>query len=207
MRDLGIRIVDKGARCTHVAVPRIIRTPKFVASLAHAPTVLTLDYIDQCLIQNARLSPDDFLMTESQDDKTMGYNLAQSMARAKANKCRLLRGWTIYCTEGLTGGFQPYKDIVTENGGDCRVYKARASSVALISTTEGDREEDDSQSSTPEYLYLVSGTSPEEVKLWPKFRQMAQGKGRIARIVNKDWVLNLAINQEIRWSPDYEIKG
>lgn len=207
MKELGIRIIEKGHKCTHIAVPRIVRTPKFVASLAHAPTVLTLDYIDQCLAQNTKLNPEDFLIHESSEDRVRGYNLAQSMARAKVNKCRLLRGWTIYCTEGIRGGFDPYKDIITENGGICQLYKARASSAALVTPLGGRREDDGDSQSTPDYLYLVSGSSAEETKLWPKFRQMAQSKGRTPRIVNNDWILDLAIKQEIRWSPDYELKG
>ena len=173
--------------------------------MAHAPTVLTSDYIDQCLAQNTRLNPEDFLLKENKEDGIRGYKLADSIARAKINKCRLLRGYTIYCTMGLRGGFNPYKDIVTENGGNCQLYKARASSAAP--PLEDDREIDVSQSSAPEYLYLVSDTSAEEAKLWPKFRQLAQSQGRVARIVNNDWLLDLAIRQEIRWSDDYELKG
>ena len=173
--------------------------------MAHGPTVLTSDYIDQCLTQNTRLNPEDFLVKENKEDNIRGYKLADSLARAKTNKCRLLRGYTIYCTTGVRGGFGPYKDIVTENGGNCQLYKARASSAAPPIKDDG--EDDISQSSTPEYLYLVSGTSAEEGKLWPKFRQHAHSQGRTARIVNPDWVLDLAIKQEIRWSDDYEIKG
>ena len=187
-------------------MPRIIRTPKFVSSLAYGPVVLTSDYIEQCLAQNTKLNPANFLLKESKEDEAQGYNLAESMARAKSNKFRLLRGYTIYCTNDVRGGFDSYKTIITENGGECLLYKARASSGAFVQPAGGDREDIDPDSSAAEYLYLISGTSPEEAKLWPKFRQMARSKGRIGRVVRNDWLLDQAIRQEIRWVDSYELQ-
>ena len=201
LSDLGIQAVSATVKCTHVAAPRIIRTQNFVASLAHGPVVLTSDYVEQCLAQNTKLNPEDFLMKESEEDMEKDYNLAESRARAKVNKCRLLRGYSIYCTAAVRGGFDVYKDIVTENGGDCMLYKARASSTTLV-LPDADREP---ESSSPDYLYLISGTTPEEAKLWPKFKQMAQSKGRVGRVVNNNWILDAAIRQEIRWDESYEL--
>ena len=198
--------MDKDTKCTHVAVPRIIRTPKFASALAHGPVVVTLDYIEQCLAQNIKMNPDDFLLKESEEDKERGYNLAESRTRAKNNKSRLLRGYTVYCTNEARGGFEAYKTIVTANGGECLLYKARASSSALVPPASGDREDSDPDPSASDYLYLISGTTPEEAKLWPKFRQMAQSKGRISRIVQNNWLLDQAIRQEVRWLDDYELK-
>ena len=168
--------------------------------------VLDSDYIEQCLAQNTRLDPAEFLLKESEEDKAQGYNLADSMTRAKKNRNRLLRGFTIYCTNDVRGGFDSYKTIITENGGECLLYKARASSAALVPSAGGDREDSDPDPSASDFLYLISGTSPEEAKLWPKFRQMAQSKGRTGRVVKGDWLLDQAIRQELRWLDSYELK-
>lgn len=199
-------LADLSPNITHLAAPRIVRTKKFVCALAHGPTVLSLDYIEQCLAKNERLDPNDFLLEETAEDTSKGYNLAESVERAKANKGRLLRDYTIYCTEKVRGGFDTYKAIVEENGGTCLLYKARATSAANQSRTDGADEDEDAQSpSTPEYIYLISGHDKDDMKLWSKFRHMAQSKGRSPRIVHTDWVLDAALRQEVRWDHKYEL--
>ena len=55
-------------------------------------------------------------------------------------------------------------------------------------------------------MYLLSGETAEERKLWSKFRQMvkAGGDGMVeARIVRTEWILDVAMSQEMRWRDDY----
>ena len=197
---------EPSSNCTHLAAPKIVRTKKFICALAHGPTVITLDYIEQCLSTDKRLDPEDFLLKETPEESAKGYKLSESIERARVNKCRLLRNYTVYCTEHVHGGFDCYKAIIEENGGKCLLYRARATSTAIASRASGpDMDGNDTALSTPEYLYLVSSTRPEDAKLWPKFRQMAQEKGKIPRIVNNDWVLDMALRQEIHWRDTYEL--
>lgn len=48
-----------------------------------------------------------------------------------------------------------------------------------------------------DYVYLVSGTSKNEVGLWKKFRADVESQGLQARVVTSDWVLNAAMGQEV----------
>lgn len=125
--------------------------------------------------------------------------------RAKVNRGHLLKKYTIYCTESIHGGFDTYKSIIEANGGKCLVFRARASSIVSARGGGLDGHEDDGVPISPEYLYLLSGVTHEEVRLWAKFRQIAQGNGMIPRIVRTDWVIELALSQRIGWNEAYEL--
>ena len=84
------------------------------------------------------------------------------------------------------------------------MYRARAGTTATLKSPL-DEDTDDSEPSQPEYLYLVSGTSHEEAKLWPKFRQMVAGSGKNPRIVRNDWLLNTALSQRHEWREYYAL--
>ena len=169
--------------------------------MAHAPIVISTDFVDQCLTQNKKLSPDHFALSDVEGEKRLGFTIADATSRAKENKGRLLRGYTIYCTENIRGGFESYKSIVEANGAKCMLYRARAGSIAAR-TGLFDETEDGEEAG---YVYLISGASPEEKKLWPKFRTMVLGVGKRSRIVRSDWMLDLALRQEVRWLESYEL--
>jgi len=54
-------------------------------------------------------------------------------------------------------------------------------------------------------LYLLSGILPDQVKLWHRFRRMATDVGKRPRIVQVNWLLDIAMSQEIRWKDEYEL--
>lgn len=168
--------------------------------------VLNSNYIEQCLLTDKKLDPEKFLLKETAEDLSRGYKLADSIERAKQNRGRLLRGYTIWCTENIHGGFDAHKEIISANGGTCQLYRARPTSIAAAARAGAvDADNEDSGPSTPAYLYLVSSNRTEDTKFWPKFRQMAQERGKTPRIVKNDWVLDMAIRQEIRWRDEYEL--
>ncbi|KAL9608825.1 MAG: hypothetical protein Q9167_006360 [Letrouitia subvulpina] len=206
LREMGIQITQDTTNCTHVASPAIVRTKKFVCALARAPAVISTDFIDDCLAENERLDPQEYKLHDTAGEKRLGFKLDDALQKAKSNKGHLLRGMSIFCTENIQSGFDTYKSIVEANGGKCVLYRARAGSTATART--GGLDDDDADQmdvDTPDYIYLISGTTPEEAKLWPKFRQMAQGTGKLPRIVRTDWMLDLALRQEIQWHDGYSL--
>ena len=204
LRDLGILITQDTANCTHLAAPHIVRTQKFICALAHAPMVLSTDFVDQCLAQNTKLSPDQFELDDPEGEKRLGVKLSEATLRARENKGQLLKGYLVYCTETVHGGFDTYKSIVEANGGKCFLYRARAglSTSSRAGALNGDLND---PKSIPEYMYLISGITSDEAKLWPKFRQMAQGMGRVPRVVKTDWMLDLTLSQRLSWNDKYEL--
>ena len=197
-------ITHEPANCTHLAAPHIVRTHKFICALAHAPIILSTDFVDQCLAKNEFLPAEKFELKDPEGEKRLEIKLKEATGRARELRGHLLQGYTIFCTEGVHGGFDTYKSIIETNGGKCLLYRGRAGSSTLSRAgLIGDAEEPEPD--TPEYVYLVSGTTHDEVRLWPKFRQMAQGTGRIPRIVKNDWILDLALSQSVRWRDTYEL--
>ena len=199
---MGILVVTDVASCTHLASPRILRTQKFICALAHSPVIISTDFVNDCLTKNKRLEPEDYLLQDAEGEKRLGYKLSDSLARAKSNKGQLLRGYSVYCTESIHGGFETYKSIIEVNGGKCLLYRARAGSISTLRAGL-DEDSDGSEAGTPGYVYLISGTTPEEAKLWPKFRQMIEGTGQQPLVVRHDWVLDLALSQKHQWRDVY----
>lgn len=136
------------------------------------------------------------------------------MRRAKENDRKLLRGWTIYITDKVNGGFDTYHEIVSVNGGLAVPYRGRTGvqlpnrrlrldedpDAGLESQNQGGDAETD-------YVYLVSGADEEETKIWPTFRKMAEKQDLVSRIVKTDWLLSLAMCQKVEWHDWWEHEG
>ena len=202
---MGILVDHNVATCTHLASPRIMRTEKFVCALAHAPVILSTQFVDECLSTGTYQNPDEYLLVDTDYEKQLGSSLSDALARAKANKGRLLYGHTVYVTEAVYGGFDTYKSIVEANGGLCLLYRGRAV-THVPSRADDDEDSDDARSSQPEHVYLVSGTTQDEGKLWPRFRQMVEAKGKSPRVVRNDWLLNPALSQQHMWNDFYSLR-
>ena len=205
LRELGILVTQEPTKCTHLAAPRILRTPKFLCAIAHAPTLLSTAFVDDCLAENALLPTENYRLKDPDGEKCHEMSLTETVVRAKANKGRLLRQYSLYCTEHVHGGFDAYRSIVEVNGGRCLLYRARAGSLASSRIGEISAGAEESEPHESDYVYLISGTTPKDARLWPKFREMVQAIGRTPRIVKNDWILDVALTQELRWKDDYEI--
>lgn len=136
----------------------------------------------------------------------------EALERAETNKNRLLRKWTIFVTEKVSGGFDTYKEIINVNSGTATLYKGRTNVVP-----KAREHPDDDPEAGPEVknqggdeeldkIYLISGTLPEEIKLWEKFRADAEKKELVPRIVKTDWLINLAMSQQVEWDDKWELK-
>lgn len=196
-------VVQDPAACTHLAAPFMVRTQKLVCAIASAPVIISTDFVDSCLDANQLQSPENFLLDDPQTEDRLGFKLRDALDRAKKNKHRLLAGHTMYCTKGVHGGFDTYKAIIETNGGSCSLYQARPGTVSLSIATSNDN--DNKSKGKNEFIYLISGTSPEEKKLWGKFKETVLGKDATPRIVKTDWMLDVAMSQEMRWHANYDL--
>ena len=176
-----------------------MRTKKFVCAMAQGPTLLNIDFIEQCLAQKKLLDPENFPLEDDEGELRYRMKLPQAVQRAKSNNGSLLRGQTIYITEEVHGGFDTYRAIVEVNGGKCQLFKGRMS----INASGDDKR--DADSCDARRIYLVSGTSASEAKMWPKFCSIAQQYGKVPSIVKTDWILDLALSQELRYDREYSL--
>ncbi|GAM83583.1 hypothetical protein ANO11243_015710 [Dothideomycetidae sp. 11243] len=212
LRSLGIQVITNPIECNLLCAPRILRTRKFVMAISCAPEIVNTGYLDYALKHRELQDTAAYGLQDREMESKWGINLAESLLRAKDNNHKLLRGWTLYVTDKVGGGFETFKDIIEANGGTAIPYKGRTGvqlprrrlkleddpEAGLESQNQGGNEETD-------YVYLISGTADEEVKIWPTFRKLAEKQGLEARIVKTDWVLNCAMAQRVEWDEQWEL--
>jgi hypothetical protein len=195
-------IVTDPAKCSYLAAPQILRTHKFVVALAYALTVISIDFIDQCLENDVLLDPDDFLLSDSITEGRLNISLQKALCNAKKNAHNLLKDRIIYCVESIHTGVDILQSIIEANGGRCIVYHGRPGTTLPTRRVENSPDSDDEEADA---LYLISGTKKDQAKLWSKFRQLAEGQRWKPRIVKTDWLLDQAMAQELRWDDSYEL--
>lgn len=196
LRDLGILVVQDATSCTHLAAPAMVRTQKFLCALASGPVIVSTDFIDTCIQKGEVPDIDDFLLKDVANEKKFSLKLKDVVARAKANRRSLLRRIPIYCTTEIANGPDTYKAIVKANGGEFFLYRGKGG--AMIKPT---KPEEDVIGAEP--VYLITGPRPEERKLWPKFTEMAEKGNMIPRIVHAEWLLDVAMSQQLKWGENY----
>lgn len=194
----------------------MIRTRKFVAALAMAPEVVNSDYLDYLLslkTPDIKRSPATNAIKDRDFENKFGMRLDESLARAKTNKGRLLRGWTVFLTEKITGGFETWKEIVEINGGIALMYRGRTGFTfpkpRLPPSQDPDAGPEAANQSASadddvDLVYLVSGTEDEEVKLWKVFRSQVEKQGLRPRIVSTEWVLHTCMSQHVQWDAKWK---
>ncbi|OJJ97833.1 hypothetical protein ASPACDRAFT_79961 [Aspergillus aculeatus ATCC 16872] len=202
LRDLGILVVQEAKRCSHLAAPSILRTPKFVNALAYGPVLMNIDFVTQCLKQNALLDPADYTLKDKASEEKYGFKLENARTNAKANKNKLLHGYQIYCVETIRGGFDAFKSIVDANGGQCTLFRGRVSYRSQREESEESSEDDDP---SRKEVYLLSSTESDQVKTWPRFRSMVLSTGKTPRIVRVEWLLDMAMSQKLHAADAYEL--
>ncbi|KAI9713783.1 MAG: hypothetical protein M1820_000513 [Bogoriella megaspora] len=209
LRSMGILLTTNPAEASILCAPKVVRTRKFVAALASAPLVVSTSYLDYCLKHDSPPDAAKHALGNDRDTKEQfGFFISHAVGRAKMNDRRLLRGWTIFCTEAVNGGFDTYKEIIYLNGGQCLLWKGR-SSITVTRRKPGldAREESQNQGGEEEedVLYLLSGTAKGEKALWSKFRALAEKHDMRPRIVKPEWLLVCAMAQQIERNDKFEL--
>lgn len=177
----------------------MVRTMKFLRTLARGVPVLDSSFIDACLDTGKVPDVNDFLLKDKENEKKFGVTLERATARAKANKGRLLWGLPVYCTADIKNGFESYKVIAEANGALFKLYRARSGTTIRETRPEEDI-------GGPDPVYLLTSTSPAEKALWPKFEEMARKGNMEPRIVVSDWLLDVAMKQQLEFDKRYLVK-
>lgn len=201
LRDLGIQIVQEGQPCDYLAAPHIVRTVKFLCALARGPEVISSSFIDAAL-ETGKLPPiAKHALKDKDAERRYNFKLDKSVGRAQANRGRLLQGVAVYCTEGIKNGAHSYQVIAEANGALFKIYRARSGTTIKPTTAEEDG------GAAPDPVYLLSGVSAAEKQLWPRFREMAENGHMEPRIVAPDWLLDVAMAQQVRYDPKFAVEN
>lgn len=210
MRELGVFITDKYQKVDLLAAPKVVRTEKFVAALACAPTLISTGFLDYAL-KHGKLPPvEKFPLDTSEYEKENKIKMKDALERAKQNKHRLLKDWTIFCTKNVRGGFDTFKNIIVANGGSCQAWTGRATKLNATKRKIDAQPDEVSQNlreDEGDVLYLISEAKKSEENLWESFRKLALSHDMIPRIVSTEWLLNVAIAQKMMWKDEWELKG
>lgn len=201
LRDLGIQIVQEGQPCDFLAAPHIVRTVKFLRALARGPTVISSDFVDAVLQSGKVPDVEDYLLQDSEAEKRFDIKLERSVARAKANRGKLLSGIPIYCTDQIRNGPESYRVIAEANGALFMLYRARSGTTIKPTTAEEDG------NAPPEPVYLLSSGSKAERELWERFREMATKGNMEPRVVAPDWLLDVAMAQKVRFDEKFLVEN
>ncbi|KAG7286151.1 hypothetical protein NEMBOFW57_008455 [Staphylotrichum longicolle] len=200
LRALGIQIVQDNAPCNYLAAPGMVRTMKFLRCLAKGPDVINSTFITACIESGKRPPIKDHRLVDKAAEARFGVNIEKAVNRARANRGRLLWGLPIYCTADIPNGVDAFKNIAEANGAIFKVYRARSGTTIKPTTVEEDG------GAEPEPVYLLSGASPAERQLWPRFQEMARKGNMEPRIVMADWLLDVAMRQELVFDPKYALR-
>ncbi|KAK4166465.1 BRCT-containing protein 1 [Cladorrhinum sp. PSN259] len=200
LRNLGIHIVQDSQPCDYLAAPRVVRTMKFLKCLARGAEVISSTFIDACLEDGKRPDINDHLLVDEENETKFGIKIGTAVGRARSNRGRLLWGLPVYCTADIKNGVDNFKAIAEANGAIFKAYRARGGATIKPTTAEEDG------GAPPEPVYLLSGTTASEKVLWPKFEEMAVKGHMEPRIVNPDWLLDVAMKQELTFDERYLLK-
>jgi hypothetical protein len=209
LRELGIQIVaDATKNVDLLCAPNIVRTEKFISALACGPTVVSTSYLEYAL-KNHKLPPaEKHLLQDKNYEQQHGFKLQEALERARQNKKRLLRDWTIFCTDDVPGGYDTFKGIITANGGTCQKWAGRPTGIRAVKRTIDESVGDISQNQEEDegdVLYLISSDKPKNPSLWKKFRELAEKNDMVPRIVTTQWILFVVMAQYIHCDPQWEL--
>lgn len=208
LRELGLFITEDFKKVDILCAPHAVRTKKFVAAMACGPALVGSSYLDFALKNNRLPPPGKHEMDVRDFEKEHGFRMAEATERAIQNKHRLLRDWTIFCTEKVPGGFETYKDIIEANGGKCSLWKGRTTNITatkrVLNASAGE-ESQNQKEDEGDVLYLISDANSKEFNNWAKFRELATKHDMVPRIVKTEWLLINAMAQYVHWKPEWEL--
>ncbi|XP_014392744.1 PREDICTED: mediator of DNA damage checkpoint protein 1 isoform X4 [Myotis brandtii] len=112
---LGGSLASSVAEASHLVTDRICRTVKFLCALGRGIPILSLDWLYQSRKAGCFLPPDDYVVTDPEQEKNFGFSLRDSLSRARER--RLLEGYEIHVTPGVQPPPPQMGEIISCCGG------------------------------------------------------------------------------------------
>ncbi|KAM5325318.1 mediator of DNA damage checkpoint protein 1 isoform 6-T8 [Glossophaga mutica] len=112
---LGGSLASSVTEASHLVTDRICRTVKFLCALGRGIPILSLDWLHQSHKAGCFLPPDEYVVTDSEQEKNFGFSLRDSLSRARER--RLLEGYEIYVTPGVQPPPPQMAEIISCCGG------------------------------------------------------------------------------------------
>ncbi|XP_012590062.1 PREDICTED: mediator of DNA damage checkpoint protein 1 isoform X2 [Condylura cristata] len=125
---LGGSLASSVTEASHLVTDRIRRTVKFLCALGRGIPILSLDWLHQSRKAGCFLPPDEYVVTDPEQEKNFGFSLREALRRAREQ--RLLEGYEIHVTPGVQPPPSQMGEIISCCGGTVlpsmpRFYKPR----------------------------------------------------------------------------------
>lgn len=115
MLALGGSLASSVAEASHLVTDRICRTVKFLCALGRGIPILSLDWLYQSKKAGCFLPPDEYVVTDPEQEKNFGFRLRDALSRARERK--LLEGYEIHVTPGVQPPPPQMREIISCCGG------------------------------------------------------------------------------------------
>ncbi|XP_057555699.1 mediator of DNA damage checkpoint protein 1 isoform X2 [Hippopotamus amphibius kiboko] len=112
---LGGSLASSVAEASHLVTDRIRRTVKFLCALGRGIPILSLDWLHQSRKAGCFLPPDEYVVTDPEQEKNFGFSLREALSRARVR--RLLEGYEIHVTPGVQPPPPQMGEIISCCGG------------------------------------------------------------------------------------------
>ncbi|XP_058522086.1 mediator of DNA damage checkpoint protein 1 isoform X2 [Ochotona princeps] len=112
---LGGSLASSVAEASHLVTDRICRTVKFLCALGRGIPILSLDWLHQSRKAGCFLPPDEYVVTDPEQEKNYGFRLRDALSRARER--RLLEGYEIHVTPGVQPPPPQMGEIISCCGG------------------------------------------------------------------------------------------
>ncbi|XP_045860355.1 mediator of DNA damage checkpoint protein 1 isoform X2 [Meles meles] len=112
---LGGSLASSVAEASHLVTDRVRRTVKFLCALGRGIPILSLDWLHQSRRAGCFLPPDEYVVTDPEQEKNFGFSLRDALSRARER--RLLEGYEIHVTPGVQPPPPQMGEIISCCGG------------------------------------------------------------------------------------------
>lgn len=112
---LGGSLASSVNEASHLVTDRIRRTVKFLCALGKGIPILSLNWLYQSRKAGCFLPPDDYLVTDPEQEKNFSFSLRDSLCRARER--RLLEDYEIHVTPGVQPPPPQMGEIISCCGG------------------------------------------------------------------------------------------
>ncbi|CAH6790152.1 Mdc1 [Phodopus roborovskii] len=112
---LGGSLASSVNEASHLVTDRIRRTVKFLCALGKGLPILSLNWLYQSRKAGHFLPPDDYLVTDPEQEKNFSFSLRDALSRAQQRK--LLEGYEIHVTPGVQPPPPQMGEIISCCGG------------------------------------------------------------------------------------------
>uniref|UniRef100_A0A8C6QJ23 Mediator of DNA damage checkpoint protein 1 n=1 Tax=Nannospalax galili TaxID=1026970 RepID=A0A8C6QJ23_NANGA len=113
--SLGGSVASSVNEASYLVTDRIRRTVKFLCALGRGIPILSLNWLYQSRKAGYFLPPDEYLVTDAEQEKNFNFSLRDSLNRAQEQ--RLLQGYEIHVTPGVQPPPPQMGEIINSCGG------------------------------------------------------------------------------------------